>query len=284
MREIARVKLLTPKEEIELAARLKQGDRRARDQMISANLRLVVKIARAYQGIGVPLQDLISEGNIGLVKAIERFDPSKGGKLSTYSAPWIKHAIRQVLANESKATRLPMHVVDRLGTMRRAWARLLQESGHEPSDEELAVELGISVSRIGETRMAVAPAISFDTPTDGDDSRTYGEMMADEKAEMPDRMLQDKLLKAMVSEMIGKLPRQQQRILNTRFGLSGEQPKTLEKIGNELGLTDERVRQLQNAALVKLRRRLKTMMKNSPIRQFSHIDSFALDDFFTPPM
>ena len=144
LREIGQVKLLTPQEEIELAARIKKGDKKAREQMIKANLRLVVKIARDYEGIGLPLLDLISEGNIGLMKAVERFDPSKGGKLSTYGSWWIKQSIKRALANQSKTIRLPVHLVDKISKMRRTAMRLQEELGREPTDEELGEELGIS--------------------------------------------------------------------------------------------------------------------------------------------
>src|SRR5450759_4629572 len=144
LREIGLVKLLTPQEEIVLAARIKKGDKKAREHMIKANLRLVVKIARDYEGIGLPLLDLISEGNIGLIKAVERFDPAKGGKLSTYSAWWIKQSIKRALASQSKTIRLPIHMVDKIARMRRTALHLQEELGREPSDEELGEELGIT--------------------------------------------------------------------------------------------------------------------------------------------
>ncbi|MGH7869096.1 MAG: sigma-70 family RNA polymerase sigma factor, partial [Candidatus Dormibacteraceae bacterium] len=150
LREIGQVKLLTPQEEIDLAARIKKGDKRAREQMIKANLRLVVKIARDYEGIGLPLLDLISEGNIGLMKAVERFDPAKGGKLSTYGSWWIKQSIKRALANQSKTIRLPVHLVDKISKMRRTAMRLQEELGREPTDEELGEELGITASRVAQ--------------------------------------------------------------------------------------------------------------------------------------
>src|SRR5579883_819252 len=154
LREIGQVRLLTPQQEIELAARIKKGDKKAREQMIKANLRLVVKIARDYEGIGLPLLDLISEGNIGLMKAVERFDPAKGGKLSTYGSWWIKQSIKRALANQSKTIRLPVHLVDKISKMRRTAMRLQEELGREPTDEELGEELGITASRVAQMRMA----------------------------------------------------------------------------------------------------------------------------------
>src|ERR1051326_3872623 len=159
LREIGQVKLLTPQEEIDLAAKIKKGDKKAREQMIKANLRLVVKIARDYEGIGLPLLDLISEGNIGLMKAVERFDPSKGGKLSPYVSWWIKQSIKRALANQSKTIRLPVHLVDKISKMRRTAMRLQEELGREPTDEELGQELGITSARVAQMRLAaIRPA------------------------------------------------------------------------------------------------------------------------------
>jgi len=171
LREIGQVKLLTPEEEIELAARIKKGDKKAREQMIKANLRLVVKIAHDYEGFGLPLLDLISEGNIGLMKAVERFDPAKGGKLSTYGSWWIKQSIKRALANQSKTIRLPVHLVDKISKMRRVAMKLQEEFGREPTDEELGEELGISASRVGQMRTAAIRPASLDAPIGDDDSR-----------------------------------------------------------------------------------------------------------------
>src|SRR5207245_4541070 len=159
LREIGQVKLLTPEEEIELAARIKRGDKKAREKMIKANLRLVVKIAHDYEGFGLPLLDLISEGNIGLMKAVERFDPAKGGKLSTYGSWWIKQSIKRALANQSKTIRLPVHLVDKISKMRRTAMKLQEVLGREPTDEELAEELGMTASRVAQLRTAaIRPA------------------------------------------------------------------------------------------------------------------------------
>src|ERR1700748_1297966 len=152
LREIGQIPLLTPQEEIELAARIKKGDREARALMIKANLRLVVKIAHDYANLGLPLLDLISEGNIGLMKAVERFDPAKGGKLSTYAAWWIKQSIKRALANQSKTIRLPVHLVDKISKMRRVSLQLQEEFGREPTDEELGEELAMSPSKIAQLR------------------------------------------------------------------------------------------------------------------------------------
>jgi RNA polymerase primary sigma factor len=262
LRDIGRFKRLTPQEEMELAARIKKGDSEARDRMIQANLRLVVKIACSYEGIGVPLLDLISEGNIGLMRAVERFDPSKGAKLSSYGALWIKQAITQALANQSKTIRLPVHVVGKLSKMHRASWRLQEELGREPSDEELAVELRTSASRLTQMRIAATRPASLDAQMD-EHSGSYAETIADEKAETPYEKLEVKTVAEMLRDMIKTLNRRQRTILHLRFGLNGEPPKSLEEIGKELGVTRERVRQLQNAALARLRRGIKKMEETS---------------------
>ncbi len=261
LREIGRVKLLRPQEEIELAARIKKGDKKAREQMIKANLRLVVKIARDYEGIGLPLLDLISEGNIGLMKAVERFDPAKGGKLSTYGSWWIKQAMKRALANQSKTIRLPVHLVDKIGKMRRAGLRLQEELGREPTDEELAAELDSTPSRVARLRVAAIRPASLDAQIGGENSGSYAETIADEKAETPYEMLKDKAVLGMLEEMVQTLDEREKTILTARFGLNGERAKTLEEVGEMLGVTRERVRQVQNAALAKLRGKIEKLEK-----------------------
>src|ERR1039458_6831517 len=192
LREIGLVKLLTPQEEIVLAARIKKGDKKAREQMIKANLRLVVKIARDYEGIGLPLLDLISEGNIGLMKAVERFDPSKGGKLSTYGSWWIKQSIKRALANQSKTIRLPVHLVDKIAKMRRTAMKLQEVFGREPTDEELAAELGTTAARVTQMRTASIRPASLDAPVGDDDSNNFSEIVEDERAVNPYDELEDK--------------------------------------------------------------------------------------------
>ena len=254
LREIGQVRLLTPQEEVDLAARIKRGDKKAREQMIKANLRLVVKIARDYEGLGLPLLDLISEGNIGLMKAVERFDPAKGGKLSTYGAWWIKQSIKRALANQSKTIRLPVHLVDRISRMRRVAMRLHEELGREPTDEELGEELGMTASRVGQLRTAAIRPASLDAPIGDDDSNTFAEVVQDENAETPYQQLEGKTVTAMLQEMVTKLDPREATILRFRFGLDGGTEKTLEEVGEKFGVTRERVRQIQNIALAKLRR------------------------------
>jgi RNA polymerase primary sigma factor len=255
LREIGLVKLLTPQEEIELAARIKKGDKKAREHMIKANLRLVVKIAHDYEGLGLPLLDLISEGNIGLMKAVERFDPSKGGKLSTYGAWWIKQSIKRALANQSKTIRLPVHLVDKISKMRRISMKLQEELGREPTDEELGEEMGITASRVAQMRTAAIRPASLDAPIgDDDDSNNFSEVVQDENADTPYEMLEDKTVNGMLQDMVKKLDPREATILSYRFGLDGGSEKTLEEVGERFGVTRERVRQIQNIALNKLRR------------------------------
>jgi RNA polymerase primary sigma factor len=259
LREIGQVKLLTPQEEVELAARIKKGDKKAREQMIKANLRLVVKIAHDYEGFGLPLLDLISEGNIGLMKAVERFDPAKGGKLSTYGSWWIKQSIKRALANQSKTIRLPVHLVDKISKMRRVAMKLQEEFGREPTDEELGEELGISASRVGQMRTAAIRPASLDAPIGDDDSNNFSEVVQDENADTPYEHLEEKTVTVMLQEMVKTLDEREGTILRYRFGLDGGSERTLEEVGQRFGVTRERVRQIQNIALNKLRKMIEKL-------------------------
>jgi len=259
LREIGQTPLLMPREEIELARRIKKGDRRAREQMIKANLRLVVKIARDYEGYGMPLLDLINEGNIGLMKGVERFDPNKGAKLSTYAAWWIKQSIKRALANQSKTIRLPVHVVDKLFHLRRAAAKLEEVLGREPSDDELAAELDYTVAQVKQLRRASVRPTSLDAPIGDDDSNHVSDIVKDENADTPYEQLEEKTNNALVHEMIQTLDAREQAILRQRFGLDGDDRKTLEEIGEQFGVTRERIRQIEELALRKLRKRLQEL-------------------------
>ena len=259
LREIGQVKLLTPQEEIVLAARIKRGDKKAREQMIKANLRLVVKIARDYEGIGLPLLDLISEGNIGLMKAVERFDPKKGGKLSTYGSWWIKQSIKRALANQSKTIRLPVHLVDKISKMRRVGMKLQEELGREPTDEELADELDMTPTRVRQMRLAAIRPASLDAPIGDDESNNFSEVVEDENATTPYEDLEDKTVFVMLRDMVKHLDEREATILQYRFGLDGGTEKTLEEVGKKFGVTRERVRQIQNLALRKLRKMIEKL-------------------------
>lgn len=256
LREIGQVGLLTVQQEIDLASLIKKGDKEARELMIKANLRLVVKIARDYEGFGLPLLDLVSEGNIGLMKAVERFDPAKGGKLSTYAAWWIKQSIKRALANQSKTIRLPVHLVDKIAKMRRAEMKLHEEFGREPTVEEIAAELDTTPHRVAQMQSASIRPASLDAPIGDEDSNTYGEVVQDEAADTPYEQLEEKTVTDMLHDLVETLDEREITILRYRFGLDGGQERTLEEVGEKFGVTRERIRQIQNIALRKLRKRI----------------------------
>jgi RNA polymerase primary sigma factor len=253
LREIGQVKLLTPAEELALARRVQRGDKKAREQMITANLRLVVKIARSYEAFGVPLLDLINEGNIGLMKGVQRFDPTKGAKLSTYASWWIKQAIRRALSNQSKTIRLPVHVVDKLTHIRRAEVRLRETLDREPTDEEIADDSGVKLHRIRQYRDASRAPVSLDSPIHEDNATSIAEHVADANAAAPFAELLSRNDTEMVQEVLATLDARESRILAMRFGLDNGRPKTLEEVGARLGVTRERIRQIQEEALKKMR-------------------------------
>lgn len=259
MRDAVEVPLLTIQEEIDLAARIKKGDMAAREHMIRANLRLVVKIARDYDGFGLPLLDLINEGNIGLMKGVERFDPAKGGKLSTYSSWWIKQSIKRALANQSKTIRLPVHLVDKISKMRRATMELQELLGREPSDEELAEEMEVPLRKVKLWQRASMKTASLDQPLGDDDSSQLGEVVADEGVTDPYHTLEQETTHAMVRNFLQVLDPRELTILQERFGLNGGPEKTLDDIGRKFGVTRERIRQLQNLALAKLRKQIEKL-------------------------
>ena len=254
LREIGKTPLLTPAEEIQLADRIKNGDMEARAHMIRANLRLVVKIAQDYANYGLPLLDLISEGNIGLMKAVERFDPNKGGKLSTYAAWWIKQSIKRALANQSKTIRLPVHMVDKIAKMRRITMLLAESTGREPTDDELAEELGIPRRKLALLKRASQRPTSLDAPVNDGEKTDYGEIIGDDRAVNPLDALADKNLHHQLDDLLEVLDEREHRIIDARFGLNGKKPMTLEDVGREFGVTRERIRQLQNVALEKIQK------------------------------
>ncbi|GHC58104.1 sigma-70 family RNA polymerase sigma factor [Roseibacillus persicicus] len=256
MREISKTPLLTPEEEVELAERIKKGDKAARTHMIKANLRLVVKIAQDYSGYGLPLSDLISEGNIGLMKAVERFDPNKGGKLSTYGSWWIKQSIKRALANQSKTIRLPVHMVDKIARMRRISSMLGESLGREPTDEELGEELGLPRQKLAALKRASQRPTSLDEPFGDEERGSYSEVIGDERAVNPFDALADKNMHGHLDDLLEVLDERESKIIDARFGLNGRTPMTLEEVGREFGVTRERIRQLQNVALNKMRRAL----------------------------
>ncbi|HAE17790.1 MAG TPA: RNA polymerase subunit sigma [Verrucomicrobiales bacterium] len=256
MREIAKTKLLTHEEEIELAARIAKGDERARARMIESNLRLVVKIAKDYSNYGVPLVDLISEGNIGLIRAVEKFDPNKGGKLSTYAAWWIKQSIKRALANQGKTVRLPIHLVDKLARVRRISALMAEDLGREPTDSELSEELGIPREKLALLLQASKQNRSMDETTHDDSIVSFGEVIADDRAIDPLEALSQKNGLDELDLVLDTLNERETEIIGARFGLNGKRILTLEEIGRDFGVSRERIRQIQNIALNKMQKAL----------------------------
>ena len=274
MQEIGKTPLLTPEQEVELAKRIQKGDQEARNQMISANLRLVVKIAYDYSNFGLPLLDLISEGNIGLIKAVERFDPSKGGKLSTYAAWWIKQAIKRALANQSKTIRLPVHLVDKIAKMRQVAVRLTEEFNREPTDEEISYEMGLPVNRVAHLKSVSVRPSSLDAPIGEDGDTNFGELIGDDMQSNPLENFQKKSIYNDIQSVIELLDPREREIIRLRFGLDGNHPLTLEEVGEKFNITRERVRQIQMIALHKMRR---IMTENERQRSQTEIDEKTLE-------
>jgi RNA polymerase primary sigma factor len=259
MREIGRTPLLTRAEEMKLASRVRRGDKRAREQMIKANLRLVVKISYDYANFGMPLLDVINEGNIGLMKAVERFNPEKGAKLSTYAALWIKQSIRRALSNQSKTIRLPVHVVDKVHKLHRASVELTETLGREPTDDELAEALRIPPAKVAQLRTFGVSPVSLDAPIGDDDDNRFSDIVEDEGALTPYELLRTKTMRQEIRQHLKYLTPREAEIITMRFGLDGKEPRTLDQVGKKFRVTRERIRQIQELALNKLRRRIDTL-------------------------
>lgn len=266
LNEACQEPLLTIQDEIDLAARIKNGDEAARERMIKANLRFVVKIARDYEGMGLPLLDLISEGNIGLMRAVDKFDPSKGGKLSTYGSWWIKQQMRRAITNQSKTIRLPAHALGKVWQLRKISARIQQTEGREASVEELAQETGYSRKKIAAMLETSVRPTSIDARIGDESSSERSELIADDNAENPLTVLATKNSVSVIQKLFKHLSTREIKILSRRFGLDGEEPRTLSEIGAELGVTRERIRQLQNQALAQLRGFL-SELDNEPLAE-----------------
>lgn len=264
MQEVGRTPLLTREEEIKLAARVKRGDMRAREHMIKANLRLVVKIAHEYANLGLPLPDLINEGNIGLMKAVERFNPKKGAKLSTYAALWIKQSIRRALSNQSKTIRLPVHIVDKVHKLHIANLKLTEKLGRDPTDTELGESLGVPAARAAQLRTLGVNPISLDAPIGDQDDNRFGDIVEDDGASTPYEQLRTKMVRQEIRQHVKHLTPREAEIVTLRYGLDGREPRTLEVVGRRFKVTRERVRQIQEIALEKLRRRVDAFESGKP--------------------
>ncbi len=252
LREINETALLTGEQERELARQIGQGDVRARDHMVRANLRLVVNIARGYVGKGLGLQDLIEEGNLGLLRAVEGFDPEVGTRFSTYASYWIKQSIKRALINSAKTIRIPAYMVELLSKWRRASARLTEELGRTPTQEEVGRILGLPRKKLPIIKKAIQIYNSTPQSDQSDAGWSLGEMVMDERLKAPDEELLDHDVLSTVMEMLENLDTREATVLRMRFGLSDTQAHTLKEIGAELGLTRERVRQIETEALAKL--------------------------------
>jgi RNA polymerase primary sigma factor len=254
LNEIGRVRLLTKAQEVELAQQIEAGSEAARQHLIEANLRLVVSIARKYMVRGLPLLDLIQEGNLGLMRAVEKFDHHRGFKFSTYATWWIRQAITRSIADRSRTIRVPVHVTDRINRVIRVSRRLTQELGRDPDDEEVAEEVGITPEQVRELYMISREPISLDAPVgdEGDDSRLE-DFIEDREAEAPVEAATRTLLTGELEDVLFTLTPRERRVLQLRFGLADDQQRTLEEVGRRLGMTRDRVRKIERSALGKLR-------------------------------
>jgi RNA polymerase primary sigma factor len=254
LNEAGRYPLLTAAEEVELAKLIERGDQRAKDRMINSNLRLVVSIAKKYQGHGLSLLDLIQEGIIGLIRAVEKFDWRRGYKFSTYATWWIRQAVQRGVANKSRTIRIPVHIVEREQKIARAERELTLKLERQPTDEEVGKKAKLSLKHVRETRAAARAVASLDKPLGNEGDAAFGDIVAADKSNVEEEVvvgLSENLLRAAVS----KLPAREQQVIKLRYGLDGDQdPKSLEMIGREMGLTRERVRQIEGQALERLAR------------------------------
>ena len=253
LKEIGKVPLLTAEEEIELAKRMEQGDEEAKKRLAEANLRLVVSIAKRYVGRGMLFLDLIQEGNLGLIKAVEKFDYRKGYKFSTYATWWIRQAITRAIADQARTIRIPVHMVETINKLIRVSRQLLQELGREPTPEEIAVEMDMPVERVREILKISQEPVSLETPIGEEEDSHLGDFIQDDNVPVPADAAAFTLLKEQLDEVLGTLTEREQKVLRLRFGLDDGRARTLEEVGKEFNVTRERIRQIEAKALRKLR-------------------------------
>ncbi|RJG26115.1 RNA polymerase sigma factor RpoD [Paenibacillus thiaminolyticus] len=253
LKEIGRVPLLSAEEEIELAKRIEQGDSEAKKRLTEANLRLVVSIAKRYVGRGMLFLDLIQEGNMGLIKAVEKFDHSKGYKFSTYATWWIRQAITRAIADQARTIRIPVHMVETINKLVRVSRQLLQELGREPTPEEIAAEMELSVEKVREIMKIAQEPVSLETPIGEEDDSHLGDFIEDQEALAPADAAAYELLKEQLEDVLDTLTEREENVLRLRFGLDDGRTRTLEEVGKVFGVTRERIRQIEAKALRKLR-------------------------------
>jgi RNA polymerase primary sigma factor len=253
MASIARYPLITKDREAALARRIAAGDEGARDELICANLRLVVKIAHDYRGRGLPLEDLVSEGNSGLARAADRFDPAKGAKFSTYASWWIKQSMRRALANQSRTIRVPLQAQSKMALIRRTEDSYSQEGAGVPTDAELAARSGLSEQTVSMLRTSYVRLVSLDAPLSEGNDRRGADLIADPQAPDPAQGMKEREARAWLGASLRRLPERERCVIAYRFGLAGRKPQTLDQLSRTIGLTRERVRQIQNEALGTLR-------------------------------
>ena len=253
LKEIGQVKLLSADEEVELAKRIADGDKAAKDKLTEANLRLVVSIAKKYSGRGLHILDLIQEGNTGLIRAVDKFDWTKGNKFSTYATWWIRQAITRAIADQARTIRVPVHMVEVINKATRCNRKLVQELGREPTMEEIAAELGLPVEKIIEANRTAADTLSLDTPVGDEEDTTIGSFVEDDNTPGPADATSNALLAEALSEILGTLTDREAEVLRMRFGMADGRSHTLEEVGQMFGVTRERIRQIENKAIRKLR-------------------------------
>ncbi len=253
LKEIGRVPLLTPEEEAEVAEKILEGDEQASKRLVEANLRLVVSIAKRYLGRGMQLLDLIQEGNLGLMKAVEKFDHTKGFKFSTYATWWIRQAITRAIADQSRTIRIPVHMGETISKIKKASIQLLHEYGHEPSIEEIAEYLGSSPDKIKEAMRAAQEPVSLETPIGEEEDSHLGDFIPDDSTLTPQEAALQTMLKEQLDSVLSTLTPREEKVIRLRFGLDDGRPRTLEEVGEEFDVTRERIRQIEAKALRKLR-------------------------------
>lgn len=253
LKEIGRVPLLSPEEEIDLAIRIENGDEKAKQRLSEANLRLVVSIAKRYVGRGMQFLDLIQEGNLGLIKAVEKFDYTKGFKFSTYATWWIRQAITRAIADQARTIRIPVHMVETINKVKKVSSQLLHRNGHEPTAEEIAQELDMSVEKVREIMRVAQEPVSLETPIGEEEDSHLGDFIPDEDAPVPSEAAFHTLLKEQLGGVLKSLTPREEKVLRLRFGLEDGRPRTLEEVGKEFNVTRERIRQIEAKALRKLR-------------------------------